>query len=368
MSVYFQSIFTAFATFLVLAFALTVPFLIYQYRKYNYINKFRALILYSFLYYCLVAFYLIILPLPPTRDTCSWIPAGRQFYQLVPFNFIKDIIKETSVVLSNPATYLRILKEPAFLQAFFNAILLLPMGIYLRYYFKRNLKQTVVICFLISLFFEVTQLTGIYGIYNCPYRLFDVDDLMLNTLGGYLGYLITPVFSYLMPRQKLLDKEINEDIIRVGYIRRALALSVDWFILDIVLHYFGDKQNILANAMVVFLYFIVLPYATNGKTLGKSLVRIRIKGTEEKLKFKEVLIRYSILYYGVFGYMNFATQSYLINTNPYIQAGFVILLMLALPVLGIHLILQMIRKDILFYEKISKTRNVVISKGKKISQ
>lgn len=361
---YFQTIFAAFATFLVLAFIMTVPFLIHQYRKYNYINKFRALILCSFLFYCLVAFYLVILPLPPTRDTCSWIAADRQSLQLIPFSFIKDIIRETAVVFSNPSTYLRILGEPAFLQAFFNIMLTLPMGIYLRYYFKRNLKQTIIICFLISLFFEITQLTGIYGIYNCPYRLFDVDDLMLNTLGGYLGYLITPVFSYLMPRNKLLDKEIDENVIRVGYIRRAVAFSVDWFIINVVLGYFGSGENILANAIAILLYFILIPYITNGKTIGKALVRIKIKGEEEKLKFKEVLIRYSILYYGIFGYMYFINQSYLENTNPYIQAGFVILFLLAMPVLGVHLILQMIRRDILFYEKISRTKNVVILRNK----
>ena len=243
-------------------------------------------------------------------------------------------------------------------------MLTLPMGIYLRYYFKRNLKQTIIICFLISLFFEITQLTGIYGIYNCPYRLFDVDDLMLNTLGGYLGYLITPVFSYLMPRNKLLDKEIDENVIRVGYIRRAVAFSVDWFIINVVLGYFGSGENILANVIAILLYFILIPYITNGKTIGKALVRIKIKGEEEKLKFKEVLIRYSILYYGIFGYMYFINQSYLENTNPYIQAGFVILFLLAMPVLGIHLILQMIRRDILFYEKISRTKNVVILRNK----
>ncbi|GAA0226871.1 hypothetical protein GCM10008921_09530 [Metaclostridioides mangenotii] len=65
----------------------------------------------------------------------------------------------------------------------------MPLGISLRYFFKRNLKQTLIITFLVSLFFELTQLTGLYGIYIAPYRIFDVDDLMLNKLGGYIGYL-----------------------------------------------------------------------------------------------------------------------------------------------------------------------------------
>lgn len=34
---------------------------------------------------------------------------------------------------------------------------------------------------------ELTQLTGIWGFYACPYRQFDVDDLILNTLGVMSG-------------------------------------------------------------------------------------------------------------------------------------------------------------------------------------
>ena len=57
----------------------------------------------------------------------------------------------------------------------------------------------MLVCFLFSIFVEVTQLTGIYGIYKYPYRLFDVDDLMLNTLGGVIGFYIEPVFEYVLP-------------------------------------------------------------------------------------------------------------------------------------------------------------------------
>jgi hypothetical protein len=38
----------------------------------------------------------------------------------------------------------------------------------------------------LSLLVELTQLTGIWGLYPCAYRQFDVDDLLLNT-GGVAG-------------------------------------------------------------------------------------------------------------------------------------------------------------------------------------
>ena len=35
---------------------------------------------------------------------------------------------------------------------------------------------------------ELSQLTGLFGLYDCPYRQFDVDDLILNVLGIALGW------------------------------------------------------------------------------------------------------------------------------------------------------------------------------------
>ena len=63
-------------------------------------------------------------------------------------------------------------------------LLLVPLGMYLRYYFRRTWWQTLAIGVLVTLSFETTQLTGLWGLYEHPYRLFDVDDLMMNTLGA----------------------------------------------------------------------------------------------------------------------------------------------------------------------------------------
>ena len=80
-----------------------------------------------------------------------------------------------------------------------------PLGFYLRYYFRRKALGTAVACFCVSLFFELTQLSGLYGIYPRPYRLFDVDDLLCNTLGGMLGYFITGIFLKILPDREKID-------------------------------------------------------------------------------------------------------------------------------------------------------------------
>jgi glycopeptide antibiotics resistance protein len=36
----------------------------------------------------------------------------------------------------------------------------------------------------------VAQLTGIWGLYPCAYRQFNVDDLMLNAIGVVVGFLM----------------------------------------------------------------------------------------------------------------------------------------------------------------------------------
>lgn len=48
-------------------------------------------------------------------------------------------------------------------------------------------RSAVFFGFGLSLACELTQLTGLWGIYPCAYRAFNVDDLLLNTLGCVTG-------------------------------------------------------------------------------------------------------------------------------------------------------------------------------------
>lgn len=147
MEAHLMPIRVALITFPFVAALFNLPFVIYEYRKFAYINKFKSLILYSFLLYSMIAYYLVILPLPVDRDVASMQRPGTIHYNLIPFRSFKSIIDETNVVLGDPATYRLIFRERAFLQVVFNAILLTPLGIYLRYYFKRSLKQTLLLSF-----------------------------------------------------------------------------------------------------------------------------------------------------------------------------------------------------------------------------
>lgn len=52
----------------------------------------------------------------------------------------------------------------------------------------------------LTLAVELTQLTGIWGLYPCAYRQFNVDDLMLNALGVVAGFLLARGFLRLRTR------------------------------------------------------------------------------------------------------------------------------------------------------------------------
>ncbi|WP_422659193.1 VanZ family protein [Paenibacillus sp. EC2-1] len=288
----------AFLTFPIAALLCALPILILQYRKHGYFNKIRGLLLYLFLLYLMNAFYLVILPLPSSRHNEPMDVAS--YMQWIPLNFINDIVAETKVVWSQPSTYVRLLKERALLQVVFNILLVVPFGMFVRYYLRKGWAICLAASFGLSLFFEVTQLTGIYGIYDYPYRLFDVDDLLLNTLGGMLGYAIASWMSTHIPRLNRLHAEVDLSQKRVSYTRRLIAFGIDWLLLMPVVLLLYVLRVPLAYFMVTTVYFIIIPYLKEGKTLGKSFVRIRIVGEGEKLKLREIVIRNGLLYL-VFG-------------------------------------------------------------------
>ncbi|MGV7727671.1 hypothetical protein PJN26_29630, partial [Mycobacterium kansasii] len=63
-----------------------------------------------------------------------------------------------------------------------------------------------------------------------PYRLFDVDDLMINTLGSLIGFGIAVVFSRFLPDLDATKVESS----RVSLSRRFIAFLVDLVLIFII--------------------------------------------------------------------------------------------------------------------------------------
>ena len=344
--IYLTSIKISFLIFPFIALLITIPYILIQYHKYGSINKLRVLIVYSFILYLLTIYFLVILPLPPL-DLVKNLTSPK--YQLIPFNFIKD----NPLVLNNPKTYIKALLDPNVYTVLFNIIMTIPYGMYLNYYFKKDLKTVIKYTFLLSLFFKLTQLTGLYFIYPRPYRLFDVDDLMINTLGGIIGYFIMNKLKVLLPTREEIDEKSINDSVNVSVLRKITSILIDIFIYVVLITFINIFiNNKIINYIIIIIYFIIIPIINN-KTLGMSFVNIKYDVANKRIlriSLRQVII---YLYYIELPKIIF----YLFNTLNINSSIKVILFILALIILFIIYLISIIKfllKKDLFYDKLLK--------------
>src|SRR5699024_1348403 len=136
MQAYTAPIIIAVAICLILANFLTIPFAVWQYRKYGFFSFWKSILIFSFIFYCLCAYFLVVYPVPGQWDNCADVSANALLVQTHPFQFINDIKVETAFQWTVPSSYLQLLKAPAFYTRAFNVLLLFPLGVYVRYFFK----------------------------------------------------------------------------------------------------------------------------------------------------------------------------------------------------------------------------------------
>ncbi|MEE1938306.1 VanZ family protein [Streptomyces sp. TRM 70361] len=280
---YLLPIKTAAALFPLLALLTLLPMAVTVYRRHGVLSSGRALSLFGFLYYAFTALCMALVPLPVrTPDMCTrFAEVARPGWR--PGHTLGDVWKEADQQVSLGAL---VLHNPAVAGAVFNVLLLLPIGVFVRCHVRRGLAVATAAGLGTSLFFELTQGTGIWGIYPCPYRLFDVDDLLFNTAGAALGWLVAGPVARVLPPLERLDERVR---LRraVPFGRRLTALTVDLAglaaasaLTGAVLLLLGEATAALLSPLVLFvLWFVVLPAATS-TTPGKRLLRLRLTGPD----------------------------------------------------------------------------------------
>ena len=85
-----------------------------------------------------------------------------------------------------------------------NFVMLLPLGVYLPLLYTRLRKAysifaVLLICFLVSIGIELLQLAT-------SYRSTDIDDVILNTLGGCTGFIIYLLIKTIIAPKKSIDQ------------------------------------------------------------------------------------------------------------------------------------------------------------------
>ncbi|MFK4102950.1 VanZ family protein [Streptomyces sp. NPDC019531] len=279
---YLLPIRTAALIFPALAFVMFVPTAIVLYRRHGVMTRWRVLSLYGGVFYALTAFCMTIVPLPRrVADVCKAYPtfAEPQFTPGVAFS---DIWKEAHHRVTLDAL---VLHNPAFWQTVFNLLLLVPLGVFVRTHFRRGLAAATVAGFTASLSFELTQYTGLWGLYPCPYRLFAVDDLIVNTAGAALGWAIAGPLVRALPELDALDGRPLAQLAagRIPFGRRLIALLLDavgvvllTLVAGIVaLVVTGEAWSLLVPVTVLGLWFVVIPWRT-GTTPGKRVLLLRL--------------------------------------------------------------------------------------------
>lgn len=268
---------------------LFIPVLVIQYRRYGAVSFVRLVMVSSFVFYLIVAFLITILPLPSLSEVLALKTQKVNMVNLIPFNFLSENIIA-------PGRFSSGFTSTVFVDILANILVFIPLGFYIRYYFQKSFRATIYAALVLSLFFEITQFTGIYGVYPYPYRVCDVDDVMLNVLGAMIGDQMVPYSRRLLPNLEveLLQGDVNTD--SVGLFRRLLALLIDWSLVIVSLLIFVDVLRIplwITGIASILIVFVFVPEISQYKqTIGMRVLKICYDSLDgSSITLWEILVR-----------------------------------------------------------------------------
>ncbi|QDZ16148.1 VanZ family protein [Humibacter ginsenosidimutans] len=264
----------------VAAVLLFIPFVFISHRRRGRVTLGRALLWFAALVYFWAIWVYTLLPLPdPENMRCAGV-------NLDVFTAVRDL----ATAAGHPGS---MLTNPVVLQLVLNVALFVPLGFFVRVLGGRGWLLATLLGLGVSLLIEFTQLTGVWGLYPCAYRVFDVDDLATNTLGALLGSLAALVVPARLrgmarsaeagsPRAVTRGRRIVAVIcdglgamlaqLVVAVLARMLLLT--WG--HAALEQWGDLAGILSTALIAAA-LLALVLVTGG-TLGDIAVEIRYTG------------------------------------------------------------------------------------------
>jgi hypothetical protein len=195
----------------------------------------------------------------------------------------------------------------AIFQVGMNIVFFIPLGIFARLLFRWKIIPTIIIGVLTSLTIETAQLTGAFGFYPCSYRLFDVDDLMINTFGALLGFIL----ALIVPKSELEKAEKGSVVTEAGALRRLVGFTADILLsqaatlLVTVPIYLIDRQLAIdiqpaISILMIIVFQFILPLVGHGKTPGGHLVRMSLDDTPRPGMKRLVFYALRLIWIGAF--------------------------------------------------------------------
>ncbi len=275
---YLLPVTTALTIFPLIALLVVLPAAVVSYRRRGRAGGWTTVIFYCFLFYLLAALMQTVVPLPANPSEYCAQRSYASTPQLRPFYFVDVLTTRASAA----GTWL----NPALWSTALNVVLLAPLAFFLRYLAGTRFLAATALGFGASLFLELTQLTGLWFIYPCAYRLFSVDDLILNTAGAALGWLVAGAVIRLLPD---LDPERDRRryATRVTTSRRVLALLTDMIgfgvllvlVLGLLKLFGANSGRATIAAVLAVVWFLLVPWLT-GSTPGKRAMLLRVERTD----------------------------------------------------------------------------------------
>lgn len=159
-----------------------------------------------------------VFPLPSEDDLlCS--AAGLENWQTTPLHSIDDLRAAADAVGTSglAGTF-------TFWQLAANVALFVPFAFFLHQAARWPGLAVVALSFAVSCTIELSQGTGFFGVYPCPYRRFDIDDIITNTTGAILGVVLSAIVGALF---RFTRPAPTPDLAPPGRVRRALAVLID---------------------------------------------------------------------------------------------------------------------------------------------
>ena len=272
----------ALSVFPLIVLIVMLPVAVVSYRRRGRAGGWTALVFYAFLFYLLAAVLQTVMPLP--TDPAGYCAGGNYAStpQLRPFYFVQ-VLRERAQGDWSPGS---LIQYGSVWSTALNLVLLAPLGFFLRYLAGLRFLAATAIAAGVSLLFELTQLTGLWFVYPCAYRLFSVDDLMLNTAGAVLGWLVAGPIRRVLPAMEP-ERERRRYATKVTVSRRLFAVLADavgfvaltGLVVGLIVLFgggAGGRGPIIA--VLAGVWFVLVP-ALTGSTPGKRAMLLRVERT-----------------------------------------------------------------------------------------
>ncbi|MBX3312508.1 MAG: VanZ family protein [Microbacteriaceae bacterium] len=268
-----------------------IPIIGISYRKHGGLSPLRMIGWLAFFVYAMAIWAYTLVPIPEADNI---VCVG---YELDPMQGFRDIFNSPLNSIS------AILNNTPLMQVALNIALFVPLGFLLRTMFRKGVVVATFVGFLVSLLIETTQITGVWWLYPCAYRIFDTNDLVTNTFGALLGSVIAGIF---VGSRKHIVKVAEQEAAELAkappvltFWRRALGMFSDVLAAGLVVVFLQVAKNAIYlyvlnvkvteiptwtdTVILLFVFVAGLVWTLlNSATVGEWLVLLK---TEPRWKF-----------------------------------------------------------------------------------